>query len=159
MKNQFVQQVHRVAVTDPIATAYPYDYADAFEVRLPEPDLHPPETWVRSGLDSTPEWMDQIASLLGLGSAPTSSEDRVDVFRVVKSDAEVVQLEASVPLMHIVIVGRRVTPTQRMLTSILHYKRPRLARLVWAVIGFGHRWAVPQVLTSKVSTHEVEQKD
>jgi hypothetical protein len=153
MKNQLVQQVHRVAVTDPIATAHPYDYADAFEVHLPEPDLHPPETWVRAGLESTPKWMDRIASLLGLGSAP-KSEDMVDVFRVVKSDAEVVQLETSVPLMHIVIVGRRVTPTQRMLTSILHYKRPMLARLVWAVIGFGHRWAVPQVLTSKVSTND-----
>jgi hypothetical protein len=158
MKNQLVQQVRQVEVTDPVATAHPYDYADAFEIRLREPDLHPPETWVRAGLASTPKWMDQIASLLGLSSAPTSSEDMLDVFRVVKSDAEVVQLETSVPLMHIVIVGRRVTPTQRMLTSILHYKRPRLARLVWAVIGFGHRWAVPQVLTSKIPAHK-GQKD
>jgi hypothetical protein len=48
MKNQLAQQVRRVEVTDLIAAARRYDYADAFEVRLPEPDPYPPETWVRA---------------------------------------------------------------------------------------------------------------
>ena len=152
MKNQLAQQVHRVRVTDPIAAARRYDYADAFEVRLPEPDPYSPETWVRAGLESTPGWVKWVVGLLGLGSAPESSADHVSFFRIVESDPEVIHLEATLPLMHVVLVGRQVEPTRRMLTTVLHYERPVLARLIWAIVGIGHRRTVPQVITSKVST-------
>jgi len=54
MRNHLAGQVHRVEVTDPIATPRAYDDdADAFELGLPEPDSYAPETWVRAGLEAT----------------------------------------------------------------------------------------------------------
>ena len=143
MKNRLARQVRRVGVTDPIAAARRYDYADAFDVRLPEPDPYPPETWVRAGVDATPAWIKRIAgSADGLGSA-----------RIVRSDADVVVLEDSDPLMHTVLVGRNVEPTRRVLTTVLRYRRPLLARAVWAFVGILHRQTARQVITSKLLTH------
>lgn len=144
MKNRLAQHVRRVGVTDPIAAARRYDYADAFEVRLPEPDPYPPETWVRAGVNATPAWIKRIAGHAGdgLGSA-----------RIVESDADVVVLEDSDPLMDTVLVGRRVEPTRRVLTTVLRYRRPLLARAVWAFVGILHRRTARQVITSKFSTH------
>ncbi len=154
MKNPLAHQVRRVEVTDPIAATRQYDYADAFEVRLPEPDGDAPETWVLAGLDDSPVVVEWIATvLLGHGSAPSTSTDRVvDGWRVVESTSEVVQLEQSLPLMHVVVVGRRVGSSGRMLTSVLHFERPVLARLVWAVVGVGHRRMVRRLLRSTSST-------
>jgi len=152
MKNQLAQQVRQVEATDPIATAQRYDYADAFELRLSEPDPHSPETWVRAGLDSTPKWVDRIAELMGLSDAPAESADRIGGFRVIESGPEMVHLETSLPLVHVILVGRLVEPTHRVFTSVLHYRRPVLARLVWAVVGIGHRRAARQLITSKIST-------
>jgi hypothetical protein len=144
MKNRLARQVRRVGVTDPIAAARGYDYADAFEVRLPEPDQYPPETWVRAGVDATPAWIKRIAGHAGdgLGSA-----------RIVESDADVVVLEDSDPLMHTVLVGRNVEPTRRVLTTVLRYERPVLARLIWAIVGMVHRRTARQVITNKIPTH------
>lgn len=43
MKAQSADQIRQIDAIDPVATAHQYDHADAFEVRLPEPDPHPPE--------------------------------------------------------------------------------------------------------------------
>jgi len=147
-------EVRRVEVTDPIATARPCDYADAFEVRLPEPDQCPPEMWVRAGLEATPGWVKRVVGLLGLRRAPQSSADRLAGFQVVESSPEVVHLERSVSLLRVVMVGRRVEPTRRTLTTVLYFKRPMLARLVWALVGLGHRRIAPHVITAKVSTSD-----
>lgn len=152
MNTQVAHQVRRVGVTDPIAAARRYDYADAFELRLPEPDPYSPEAWVRAGLESVPGVVDRIVGLLGYRTPTESSADNVEMFRIVRSDPEVVHLEASLPLLHVVMVGRNVEPTRRMLTSILTYERPVLARLVWAIFGLGHRRMAPYVIMGKVST-------
>jgi hypothetical protein len=78
--------------------------------------------------------VNRIVDMLGLGGAPELSADHVSGFRVIESDPEVVHLEAVVPLMHVVLVGRKVEPTRRMLTTILHHQRPVMARLVWAAM-------------------------
>lgn len=126
----------RIDVTDPIAAARRYDYADAFELRLEGPDRCSPEEWVRAGVDATPAWVKRIAGNAdGLGSA-----------RIVESDAGVVVLEDSDPLMDTVMVGRNVEPGRRVLTTVLRYRRPLLARAVWAIVGILHRRAARQVV-------------
>jgi len=152
MRDQTAPRVRRVEVTDPLAAERRYDYADAIEARLPEPDAHSPETWIRAGLEASPGAVKKIVRLLGLRPAPVSSADRVGAFRILESGPEVVHLETSLPLMRVVLVGRRVEPTRRMLTTILYYERPVLARLVWALVGLAHRRTTPQVITSKLST-------
>jgi hypothetical protein len=126
---QAPEQVRRVRVTDPIAAARPHDYADAFELRLEEPDGLSPEEWVRAGVDATPAWIKRVAGHAdGLGSA-----------RIVESSAEVVVLEDSDPLMDTVMIGRNLEPQRRVLTTVLHYRRPVPARAVWALVGVLHR--------------------
>jgi Protein of unknown function (DUF2867) len=136
MKGQAPGGAGRVTVTDPIAAARRYDYADAFELRLEAPDRCSPEEWVRAGVDATPAWINRIAGHPdGLGSA-----------RIAESDAEVVVLEDSDPLMDTVIVGRNLDPRRRVLTTVLRYRRPLLARAVWAFVGILHRRTAPRVV-------------
>ena len=134
-KGQAADRVRRVSVSNPIAAARRYDYADAFELRLEGPDRCSPEEWVRAGVDAAPAWIKRIAGHAdGLGSS-----------RIVESDADVVVLEDSDPLMGTVMVGRNVEPERRVLTTVLRYRRPLLARAVWAFVGILHRRTARQV--------------
>jgi hypothetical protein len=136
MTGQVSDRVRRVSVTDPIATARRYDYADAFELRLEGPDRCLPEQWVRAGVDATQAWIARIAGHAdGLGSA-----------RVVESDADVVVLEDADPLMDTVMVGRNVQGAGRVLTTVLRYRRPLLARAVWVFVGVLHRRTARRVV-------------
>jgi hypothetical protein len=126
-----------VTVTDPIAAARPYDYADAFELRLEGPDRFSPEEWVRAGVDATPTWIKRIAGNAdGLGSV-----------RIVESTAAAVVLEDSDRLMDTVMVARNVEPGRRVLTTVLRYRRPVLTRAVWAIVGILHRRTARRVVT------------
>ncbi len=128
--------VRRVSVTDPIVAGSRYDYADAFELQLEVPDGRSPEEWVRSGVDATPAWIKRIAGNAdGLASA-----------RIVESDSDLVVLEDSDPLMDTVMVGRNVEPGRRVLTTVLRYRRPLLARAVWAFVGLLHRRTARQLV-------------
>lgn len=128
-------RVRRVTVTEPVA-AGGYDYADAFELELEAPDRSSPEEWLRAGVDDTPAWIKRLAGAPdGLASA-----------RVITSDAELVVLEDSDPLMDTVLVGRNVGPQRRVLTTLLRYRRPLLARAVWALVGVLHRRTAPKVV-------------
>jgi hypothetical protein len=133
---QAPDRARRVGVTDPIAAARRRDYADAFELRLAGPDRCAPDEWVPAGVDATPAWIKRIAGHAdGLGSA-----------RIVESDVDVVVLEDSDPLMDTVMVGRNVEPERRVLTTVLRYRRPLLARAVWALVGMLHRRTARQVV-------------
>ena len=94
MKNRLARQVRRVGVTDPIAAARRYDYADAFEVRLPEPDPYRPKRGSARGW--TPRRPGSSGSPATRGTASA---------RIVESDADLVVLEDSDPLMDTVLVG------------------------------------------------------
>jgi hypothetical protein len=133
---QAPDRVRRVTVTDPIAAARRYDYADAFDLRLEGPDRCSPEEWVRAGVAATPAWIKRIAGNAdGLGSA-----------HIAESDADLVVLEDSDPLMDTVMVGRNVEPGRRVLTTVLRFRRPRVARVVWAFVGILHRRTARQVV-------------
>lgn len=151
MSQQLTRRVRQVPVTDPLAVGRRYDYADAFQVELPEPDQDTPEAWIRAGMSSTPALVDWIAARLGHQDASVPSPDRVEGFRVVRSSSEVLELEQSLALLDVVLIARRVGSSGRMFTSLLTYRRPVLARLVWAVLRYGHRWAARGLITSSSS--------
>jgi hypothetical protein len=44
------------------------------------------------------------------------------------------------------MVGRNVEPGRRVLTTVLRYRRPLLARAVWALVGILHRRTARQVV-------------
>src|SRR3712207_9404585 len=99
MKNRLARQVRRVGVTDPIAAARRYDYADAFEVRLPEPDPYPPETWVRAGLEATPGVVQWLVDLPDIVRSPEAFGGIPSGFRIGGAASEVGHFVESTPLM------------------------------------------------------------
>lgn len=147
MPVQLAKQVRRVEPIDPLGGGH--DYADAFEVELPGPDPHPPETWVRAGLDATGGVVKRIVRLVGISDPPAESADSVGPFRIVESGPDVIHLETTLPLMRVVMVGRGVEPARRVLTTFLYFRRPVLARVVWAFVGLGHRRTAPKIITAK----------
>jgi hypothetical protein len=91
---------------------------------------------LRAGVNATPAWIKRIAGNAdGLGSV-----------HIVESDAHVVVLEDSDPLMDTVMVGRNLEPERRVLTTVLRYRRPLLARAVWAIVGILHRRTARRVV-------------
>jgi hypothetical protein len=149
MTSEDPDRVRRVRVTDPVAAARDHDYADAFELRLEGPHPCSAEAWVRAGVDAVPAWIKRIAgSPDGLGSA-----------RVVASGPDVVVLEDSDPLMDTVMVGRNLEPDRRVLTTVLRYRRPRLARAVWAVVGILHRRTARRVVAGGLPRSSLQVAD
>ncbi|WP_125777590.1 hypothetical protein [Antribacter gilvus] len=152
MSTYATQPVRQIEPTDPIAVAAaPYSYADTFELRLPGPDLHAPEAWVRAGLGATPPWVTRLLGFLGMGKGRQGDPGAVGPFRIVASGPEVIHLEAALPLMRVTMVGRNPEPARRTLTTMLHYHRPVLCRIVWAAVGPTHRRTVAGLLASEVA--------
>ena len=127
------------------------DYADAFEIRVPEPDGRTAEQWVRCGLEGAP-WAIRVlvrvvhSVVLGFRLGPHPSPDHVLGWPIVASEPAVVRLEASSSLLRAVIVGRRVGLHTTRLTTFLFYERPVPARVIWAIIGPVHRRVAPYLL-------------
>ena len=88
-----------------------YDYADAFEIHISEGETRTPEQMFRAALKNGPSVLSLVPvvhrQVLRLRLGPLASPDHIIGWRVVSSDAEVIHLEASGPLIRAVIVGRR----------------------------------------------------
>lgn len=159
MKSQPLEQVLKVEVTDPVAWGRAFDYADAYESRVAglEPVL--PEVWLRAGMDDVPAIVDRVTSWLGVRDTPDDS-GRLAGGDIVESTADVVQVDYSLPLLDVTIVARNVGST-RVLTTLLTYRRPFLARLVWMLIGVWHRRAARRLVrrsaTVPSSGHGIER--
>ncbi len=134
----------------------PPDYADAFEIRVPEPDERSPEQWVRSGLEDAPRAVRRIVlvaqrHLLLLRLYAPASPENVLGWRIRTSTAAVVELEASSPLLQALLVARKVDPTCVVFTTMLRYTRPLPAWAVWAVVAPVHRRVARHLLARAAS--------
>jgi hypothetical protein len=134
-----------VPVGEPLIRSDPYDYADAFEIRLRESDARSAEQFARCALEEAP-WLVRetvwIAHryLLRLRLEPRSSPDHLFGWKILTSQPDVIHLEAVSPLLgRGVIVGRRPDPTRTVVTTYVFFARPTLARVLWTVAGPLHR--------------------
>jgi|SRR5581483_12447892 len=144
----------RVAVArEPLIGDESYDYADAFEIRAAEPDPRTAEELARAAFAKASP-LARLGVLFGwrvllrFRTAPASSPDHIFGARIVRSEPEVVELEASGPLMRGVIVARKVEPTRFVVTTFVYFGRPRIARAVWAVTAPLHRAIAPRLLAN-----------
>ena len=131
-----------VPVDEPMLGEGP-DYADAFEVRVDEPDGRTPEEWARAGLEEAPVALRRLIlvvhrHILRLRLDRRSDAHHVLAWPVTLSTADVVRLQACGPLIRGEIVGRRDDPTSLVLTTAVHLQRPA-ARLVWRAVAPLHR--------------------
>lgn len=141
-----------VPVREPVPGGGHYDYADAFEIHLPTPDGRTAEEWARSGLERAPTAVRRLVvwvhrHVLGFPLDPRPAPGTVLGWRIRSSEPEVIVLEAESGLLHGILVGRRGDATRTELTTFLFYRRPRLARLVWTLVGPLHRAVAPLLLT------------
>jgi len=145
--------VKRMTVQDPIAAETRYDYADAFAVDLPTPDASPPATWLGARLSQLPPVVDWVAARLGFTS--TTPSDPLDGWEVRASGPALVHLVVELPLLHVDLLGRNPGPARRSLTTLVSYRRPWLARLVWIWLGPAHRRTVRWLLSPRPGAAQV----
>jgi hypothetical protein len=153
-----------VAAEEPLIGGDRYDYADAFEIRLPEPDPRSAEQFVRCALKQAPwsvRWMVPIVHryVLRLRLGPPSSPDHLFGWKILTRQPDVIHLQAVSPLLgRGVLVLRRVDPTCASITTYLFYARPTPAHVVWAIVGPLHRRIAPYLLENAAATaNQTEQ--
>ena len=144
-----MNRARRVAVQE--ALDHASDYADAFELTIPEPDDRPVEHWMRAGLEGAPAAVRTLIVLvhrhvLRLRLGPPYDRGQVLGWRIAEADDVVVRLEASGTLADGVIIGRRIDAPGIRLTTALTYRRRAVAPVVWTVIGPLHRRIAPLLL-------------
>ncbi len=141
-----------VAGREPLIGSDRYDYADAFEIRLPEPDDRSVEQFVRTAVEEAPAPLLLTVRLahkylLRLRLGPRSSPDHVFGFKILKSERDLIHLEALSPVLgRAVIVGRRIDATRAVLTTYLFFARPTAALVVWKIAGPLHRKVAPYLM-------------
>ena len=136
-----------------------YDYVDAFAIDLPTPDHTPPAAWLGAGLSSVPPITRWVADRLGFR---TGSDDPIDGWQVEAETPDTVHLVAELPVMHVDLIGHNDSATRRSLTTLLTYRRPTLARLVWLVVGPAHRLTARWLLATSrrsVLTKRIPEPD
>jgi hypothetical protein len=160
MRDQSAPRAHRLPVVAEklLIGSDRYGYADAFEIRLREPDARSAEQLVRFALEEAPwpvRWTIRIAHrhLLRLRLGPRSSPHHVFGWNIVTSQPDVIHLEAvSALLGRGVLVGRKLDPTCVVFTTYLFYARPAPSRLIWKIVGPLHRRIAPYLLEQAAAT-------
>jgi len=119
------------------------DYVDACTARTPRAPERTPEEWARVVLEQTPTGKQApiLWHLLGLRLGPPGSPDHVQGWRIVDNGASWITAETSSWYMtgHAAVV---VDADSISVALFLRYDHP-FARLVWSVVGPGHRRALP----------------
>jgi hypothetical protein len=138
--------------SEPLLGGAHYDYADSFEVVLHDPDAHSAEQWVRTALDQSPGSLATLIRLvhrhvIGFRLGPAFTDEHIIGWQVVHSSQDIMQMQASGPVVRAVIVARRKTPTKMTLTTFLFYRRPARAKLLWVAIRPVHKRAASDLMS------------
>lgn len=130
---------------EPLIGSRRYDYADAFEIRPHQHDERSAEQFARYALEHAPRPLRLIVSfaqrrLLRLRLSPRGAPDYLAGWKVVTSEPDVVQLEATSPMLHAMLVGRRADPSRVVtLATYVFFTRPAPARVLWKIVSPVHR--------------------
>lgn len=136
--------------SEPLAGHDMHDYADCFGVPLRPDDDRTAEELLRAGLQGAPSTLRRIIVLahrhvLRFHLGPASSPTHVLGWRIISSEPDAIQLEASGPLARGVLVARRVSAATAVLDTYVYYRRPA-ARIIWAFVSHVHRAIAPYLL-------------
>jgi Protein of unknown function (DUF2867) len=146
-----------VPIDEPVGGRDRYDYADAFEIRVREPDARSAEMFTRHALEQAPSpvrWTIWIAQryVLRLRLGPRTSPDHILGWKIVSSQPDVVRLEAESWLLRGVLMARRVDPTCARITTYVFYRRRAAARFLWKIVGPLHRRIARYLLEHAAAT-------
>ncbi len=144
----------RAAVKPPIRDSGWHDYADAFELAVPDGFVCDPERVLRRALEEGPR-VGGIATAAGwrvlrLRLGPGRSAEHIQGWRITAGDQHAMQIEASGPLVRGTLV-LRCSPRTVSITTHLRYERSAAGAAVWAVVGVVHRRLAPFLLERAAS--------
>jgi hypothetical protein len=127
------------------------DYADVFEATLVQGDSRTAEQMFRDALGDEAGagggvvmWIHRHVLRLRLG--PPCAPDHLIGWPIVHSDPEESVLATSGPLIRGELTLRRLDGRRATLTTRVHYRHKKNARLVWSVVGPLHRVVAPQLV-------------
>jgi Protein of unknown function (DUF2867) len=125
------------------------DYADVFEATIAQGDSRTAEQMFRDALGDEAAggvvlWIHRHVLRLRLG--PPSAPDHLIGWQIVHSDPDEIVLTTSGPLMRGELTLRRLDGRRATLTTRVHYRHKKTARLVWSVVGPLHRMVAPQLI-------------
>ena len=152
-------RVRRTSPADePLGAALRYDYADAFEVTLPEGDRRSAEQILRAGLQGAPSALRSTIlvvhrHVLRFQLGPVTSSDHVLGWQITMSEPDVARLETSGPLTDAALVARRIGERTARLTTFVVFRRPTLARLVFPFVAPVHRRVAAYLMQRAASSH------
>ena len=141
--------VRRVPVAaEPLVDGRRCSYADAFEVRLDQPDGHTAEQWMRAALEQAAPAVRRVIRFVhgrvaGFGLSP--EPDSLLGWHTLTSTRDVLHLATQGPGLRAEIVARRRSLTTATVSTFLFYEGRRAA-LLWRVIGPLHRRIAPYLL-------------
>jgi hypothetical protein len=148
-----VARARRVPVPadEPLIFGARYDYADAFEMRVNEPDERSAEELVRFSLSHASRWVRWIIRIahkyvVRFRLGPESSPLHVLGWSILSSQPNVIVLRAASPLLRGIIVARKPDPTRVVVTTYVIYRRPAICRILLKVVGPVHRKVAPYLL-------------
>ena len=78
----------------------------------------------------------------------TGSGDPLDGWQIETKTPDTVHLVVDLPVMHVDLIGHNDSARRRSITTLLTYRRPIVARLVWLVVGPAHRLTVRWLLAA-----------
>jgi hypothetical protein len=152
----------RVADEDSRLFGGHYDYADSFEVDVPEADARTPEQAFRAALARGPSVARYVPvvpvvhqHILRFRLGPLDSADHLFGWQVVTSTPTVLRLEAAGPLLRGTIVGRKTDSSTLAFTTFVDYVRPVPARVIWTLVSPLHRLIAPHLLEWAAAPQEV----
>ena len=127
------------------------DYADVFEVPLPQGDSRTAEETFRDAVGRRPSAGGDVVSwihrnVLRFRLGPYSSPDHIIGWTIARSDHDQLVLTARGPLMRGELTLRRQDGRRASLSTRVHYCRKPAARTVWAVVGPLHRAVAPRLM-------------
>jgi len=134
-----------------IVAAERCDYADAFEVSLSHTDTRSAEEMVRAGLQDAPKWLRIVVLIahrhvLRFELAPLAAPNHVLGWEILTAEHDDIRLRATGPLLHGLLVARRVAPSTAVLETHVSYRRPVMARIIWTAVAPIHRAVAPYLL-------------
>lgn len=130
-----------------------YRYADAYELRLAEPDHHSAEEWMRTAIDQAAPWVRWIVRFVHarvLRFSLSREPNSVLGWDTVSSVPEAFHIETRGPAFRAEIVMRRGSDTTATVTTFLFHDR-RSTALLWLVVGPLHRRIAPYLIARAAS--------
>ena len=105
-----------------IVAAESCDYADAFEVSVSQTDTRSAEEMMRAGLQDAAQWLRIVVLIahrhvLRFELAPLSAPNHVLGWKILTAEHDHIRLRATGPLLHGVLVARRVAPSTAVLET------------------------------------------